>query len=199
MTALARRRRRPADPAEARRLARRLLARAGIRPRRFTSREAPAAALAKVLVVTPPDSPHGRLLGAVLRAKPGRPVAELPAEHRAVRELLRRGIPPTPAAVAGELANLERRRQAEADSEARVRAIVAADGPRAAALVAEVWQATGAGPTWGELGRALGWRFKGAEHRRNRDRDRAVRGLAAAGWLIVGDAPRSLRPGPKDR
>ncbi len=34
--------------------------------------------------------------------------------HRAVRGLLRRGIPPTPAAVAGELANLERRRQAEA-------------------------------------------------------------------------------------
>lgn len=68
---------------------------------------------------------------------------------------------------------------------------VEADGVRAAAFVATVRRDTGTGPTWRELGSAMGWPGKpyglGAA---------IVHGLARCGWLRFGGEERSLRPGP---
>ena len=149
------------------------------------------AALAKAFAATVPDSPHDRLLSAALAptaesAETPRPVAEL-----AVRLLLGRGQVPTAAAVAGQLATFDQRKAAMAAREQRRKQLQSSDGPRAATLVAGHWQAHGRGPTWRELGRAIGWP--------QREVALTVRALAKAGWLTVGDEPRSLRPGPQVR
>jgi hypothetical protein len=148
--------------------------------------------LAKVLTRTSPRSPHGRLLAAALQPRERR--LEHP-DHAAVLRLIGRGELPTPGAVVGEVANLERCRQAAAKMAARVATAVRADGPRAARLVAERWASTGTGPTWGELTAAAGWQLRPA--RRSQERAAIIRGLARAGWLIEGRKPRSLRPGPR--
>jgi hypothetical protein len=44
-------------------------------------------------------------------------------------------------------------------------------------------------PTWGELGKAMGWSWW--------QRHLAIPRLAKRGWLVTGAEPRSLRPGPK--
>lgn len=64
------------------------------------------------------------------------------------------------------------------------------DGVLAAKHVAQTVEATGAGPTWAELGKAMGWRRGENVH--------AIRLLARDGWLRYRDGVyRSLRPGPR--
>lgn len=72
--------------------------------------------------------------------------------------------------------------RAKASSEARDAAVRDAD--RAAAYVAGVWERTGAGPTWTELGDELGWAPT--------LRARIVRLLAKEGVLTYSTEPRSL-------
>ncbi len=71
---------------------------------------------------------------------------------------------------------------------------VEAHGPKAATFVADVLHDTGRGPTWRELGAAMGWPDKpcglGAA---------VIRGLARSSWLSFTSEPRSLRPGPAAR
>ncbi len=147
-----------------------------------------AAAFGRALVVTPPGSDHGKLLAATLRSGKWK---DRPPEQRVVQKLARRGETPTAAAIAS-LRDGAAAHQAHLDR-LRVQAgpFIGADGPRAAAHVAQVIQATGAGPTWFELARALGdW------PRDNFTREYIIRGLATADWLETGTKPRSLRPGP---
>lgn len=187
-----------AVPPRSREVAERLLDRCRFRPRPGISRARAVAALAKVLQATAPTSTHGRLLAASLApspAKQGRRPVRQPPQQQAVRRLLARGEAPTARAVAGELARAEEHRQAEERRAARVRAVLedGGQGPRAAAVVAERWRTAGAGPTWRELGDAMGW------PRRTLDRQVLMRALERAGWLVTGKAPRSLRPGPRAR
>jgi hypothetical protein len=63
-------------------------------------------------------------------------------------------------------------------------------GPAAAGLVAARIAREGAAPTWSELCSEMGWP-------RWWQRNLAVPKLAKAGWLVIGQEPRSLRPGPK--
>jgi hypothetical protein len=62
------------------------------------------------------------------------------------------------------------------------------EGPRAGAWVAQVLTETGTGPTWGELGAAMGWTRPIAQHQ--------IRALTASRWLSATRQARSLRPGP---
>jgi hypothetical protein len=169
-------------------LAARRLARGRLKPKPGISRSQVTAALAKALAITVPGSSHGRLLAAALA-----PVAEnpRPATEVAVRLLLARGQVPTAAGVAGQVVAYDQRKAAMAARERRRKALRApdsSDGPRAAMLVAEHWRAHGHGPTWRALGRAMGWS--------SQEVGSIVRGFAKAGWLSLGDEPRSLRPGP---
>jgi hypothetical protein len=66
----------------------------------------------------------------------------------------------------------------------RARAAVDRDAERAKAYVAGVWECTGAGPTWTELGDALGWAPA--------LRERIIRTLAREGVLPYSPEPRSL-------
>jgi hypothetical protein len=62
-------------------------------------------------------------------------------------------------------------------------------GERVAHLVERCVAQAGNAPTWGEVGRVMGWdRWQ---------RIWAIRRLARQGWLRTGKEPRSLRPGPR--
>lgn len=170
--------------------------RPGLTPHRGIKADQARLALARALARIPPTTDHGRLLAATLRHHDG----QRPAPQRAVQHLVRRGLTPSPAAVASllagwrerETAEPERRRRRVAAARARrdrIAARVDQDGPRAAATVAGWWREHGHGPTWRELARTMGWSNR-------QDMEQAIRGLAAAGWLAPGRAPRSLRPGP---
>ncbi|GIM65035.1 hypothetical protein Pve01_95200 [Planomonospora venezuelensis] len=74
--------------------------------------------------------------------------------------------------------------QARAQVSSAARDTAARDAERAAAYVAGVWQRTGAGPTWTELGDELGWPPA--------LRARIVRLMAKEGVLTYGTEPRSL-------
>ena len=65
----------------------------------------------------------------------------------------------------------------------------ARDGEAAARYVHHVVAGTGDGPTWDELGTAMGWPD-------GRARPLIIYALARSGWLATGAARRSLRPGP---
>jgi hypothetical protein len=147
-----------------------------------------ASAFGRALTLTPPGSDHGKLLAAALR--PAR-WADRTREQCVVLQLARRGETPTAGAVAARLDQLEAHRAHVDRLRAQAAPLGAADGPRAAAHVAQVVRATAEGPTWWELGDAMGW------PRNKFVREFVIRGLAAAGWLRVGPEPRSLRPGPK--
>jgi hypothetical protein len=177
------------DPAPgAMKLAARAVKAARIKPRGAVTHQQMERAVAGALIVTHPRAPHGQ---ALMRALSG-PMSsqrEPTPEVRAIRWLVARGQAPTEAATAARVADLERRRAAgEAHSQA-ARSAVAMDGPRAAAMVAEIVARTGAGPTWRELGEEMGW------PRHYGTRNRIMRELAQAGWLAFTDQERSLRPG----
>ena len=74
--------------------------------------------------------------------------------------------------------------QARAEAVATARAAADRDAERAKAYVADVWERTGSGPTWTELGDALGWAPA--------LRERINRTLAREGVLSYRPEPRSL-------
>jgi hypothetical protein len=175
-------------------LAARLLARSRLKRQQGISFSQVTAALTKALAATAPESSHGRLLLAALAPTTktaGTTGTPQPAAEVAVRLLLGRGQVPTAAAVVGQVASFDQRKAATAAREQRRKQLLSSDGPRAATLVNEHWQAHGHGPTWRELGRAMGWP--------SGEVALTVRALAKAGWLTVGSEARSLRPGPQVR
>jgi hypothetical protein len=143
-----------------------------------------AAAIGRALTVTAPGSEHGQLLARALRPA----VAERPDDECSVFWLAKRGETPTAPAVAAALQGLAERRVRTERHHALAAQFVAADGPRAAAYVADVVGSTGTGPTWGALTRAMGWPWSVA--------NLVIKQLAQAGWLRTGEEPCSLRPGP---
>ncbi len=74
--------------------------------------------------------------------------------------------------------------QARAQASAAARDTATRDAERAAAYVAGVWERTGTGPTWTELGDELGWPPA--------LRARIIRLLAHEGVLSYSAEPRSL-------
>ncbi|MEV5003833.1 hypothetical protein [Nocardioides sp. LML1-1-1.1] len=74
--------------------------------------------------------------------------------------------------------------QARARAASAARETAARDAERAASYVAGVWQRTGTGPTWTELGDEMGWSPA--------LRARIIRLLAHEGVLTYSTAPRSL-------
>jgi hypothetical protein len=149
-------------------------------------------ALSRALAATAPKSGHGQLLFRTLRSLQGpggKPQAD---DERAVWWLAQRGQTPSPGAVAARLAAAESARQTAAAVRAAVDRIADHDGPKAAAMVADIIARTGAGPTWRELAAVMGWPSTPYEVR-----FAAVTRLVHAGWLESGTAERSLRPGRK--
>ncbi len=135
---------------------------------RRARREVTAAAIAKL-------APH--------------PIPNDDAEKRSAwLQLVRGGMTPTPAAVAGLVASKAARRVRRAREAEQVVTLTKRDGASAAAAVARVVGDTGNGPTWLELGAAMGWP-------RNASRGIIPR-LVQAGWLTSTAEARSLRPGP---
>ncbi len=99
------------------------------------------------------------------------------------------GMTPTPAAVAGLVADKAARRARRVEEAADVAVIAARDGVAAAVAVARIVEDTGTGPTWTELRAAMGW-----SRRASRE---IIPKLLQAGWLTSTTEHRSLRPGPR--
>jgi len=117
---------------------------------------------------------------------------DAPDKRSAWLQLVRGGMTPTPAAVAGLVADKARRRGRrvqEAAEVAEVAEIAARDGAAAAVTVARVVEDTGTGPTWTELRAAMGWRRSASRG--------IIPELVQAGWLASTTEHRSLRPGPR--
>jgi len=112
-----------------------------------------------------------------------------PEKRSAWLHLVRGGMTPTPAAVAGLVADKAARRARRVQEAAEVAEIAARDGAAAAVAVARIVEDTGTGPTWTELRSTLGWP-------RNASRG-IIPKLIQAGWLTSSGDHRSLRPGPR--
>jgi len=112
-----------------------------------------------------------------------------PDKRSAWLQLVRGGITPTPAAVAGLVADKARRRGRRVQEAAEVAEIAARDGAAAAVAVARVVADTGTGPTWTELRAAMGWPRRASRG--------SIPKLLQAGWLTSTTEHRSLRPGPR--
>ncbi len=112
-----------------------------------------------------------------------------PEKRSAWLQLVRGGMTPTPAAVAGLVADKAARRARRVQEAADVAEIAARDGVAAAVAVARIVEDTGTGPTWTELRSTLGWP-------RNASRG-IIPKLIQAGWLTSSGDHRSLRPGPR--
>jgi len=109
-----------------------------------------------------------------------------PEKRSAWLQLVRGGMTPTPAAVAGLVADKAARRARRVQEAADVAEIAARDGVAAAVAVARIVEDTGTGPTWTELRSTLGWP-------RNASRG-IIPKLIQAGWLTSSGDHRSLRP-----
>ncbi len=81
-----------------------------------------------------------------------------PDKRSAWLHLVRGGMTPTPAAVAGLVADKAARRARRVQEAADVAVIAARDGAAAAVAVARIVDDTGTGPTWTELRAAWGGR-----------------------------------------
>ena len=115
-----------------------------------------------------------------------------PEKRSAWLQLVRGAMTPTPAAVAGLVADKARRRgrrAREAAEVAEVAEIAARDGAAAAVAVARIVADTGTGPTWTELRSTMGWPRHAARE--------ITPKLLQAGWLTSTTEHRSLRPGPR--
>jgi len=112
-----------------------------------------------------------------------------PDKRSAWLHLVRGGMTPTPAAVAGLVADKAARRARRVQEAADVAEIAVRDGAAAAAAVARIVEDTGTGPTWTELRAAMGW-----PRRASRE---IIPKLLQAGWLTSTTEHRSLRPGPR--
>lgn len=148
-------------------------------PRRATRTQVRTFLAAAGYEGTPPDdlvTEYVDLVGAA--GRPGLP------RHRLAVHLTAQS--PGWAAPALEVfeAAWREQQQTRAQVSSAARDAAARDADRAAAYVAGVWQRTGAGPTWTELGDELGWPPA--------LRARIVRLLAKEGVLTYGTEPRSL-------
>jgi len=112
-----------------------------------------------------------------------------PDQRSAWLHLVRGGITPTPAAVAGLVADKAARRARRVQEAAAVAEIAARDGAAAAVAVARIVADTGTGPTWTELRSTMGWPRHAARE--------ITPKLLQAGWLTSTTEHRSLRPGPR--
>ena len=112
-----------------------------------------------------------------------------PDKRSAWLQLVRGGMTPTPAAVAGLVADKAARRARRVQEAADVAEIATRDGAAAAAAVARIVADTGTGPTWTELRSTMGWP-------RSASRE-IIPKLLQAGWLTSTTEHRSLRPGPR--
>ncbi len=112
-----------------------------------------------------------------------------PDKRSAWLHLVRGGITPTPAAVAGLVADKAARRARRVREATAVAEIAARDGAAAAVAVARIVEDTGTGPTWTELRAAMGWPRGAARE--------IIPKLLQAGWLTSTTEHRSLRPGPR--
>ncbi len=112
-----------------------------------------------------------------------------PDKRSAWLHLVRGGMTPTPAAVAGLVADKAARRARRVQEAAEVAEIAARDGVAAAVAVARIVADTGTGPTWTELRSTMRWP-------RNASRG-IIPKLIQAGWLTSSGDHRSLRPGPR--
>lgn len=100
---------------------------------------------------TAPAGKEGAMEGR--QRPPGARKADPRRRAAARRALEAANQAPTPSAVAARLRDWEARDARRA----RLRAIAGRDGPGAARWVAAYRAEHGCGPTWGELGRAMGW------------------------------------------
>ena len=149
------------------------------RPRRATRAQVRQFLAAAGYAGTPPDElvdAYVDLVGAA--GRPG-----LPRHRLAVHLTAQSPGWAAPALDVFEAAWREQQ-QARAEAAATARAAVDRDAERAKAYVAGVWERTGAGPTWTELGDALGWAPA--------LRERIIRTLAREGVLSYSPEPRSL-------
>ncbi len=112
-----------------------------------------------------------------------------PDKRSAWLQLVRGGMTPTPAAVAGLVADKAARRARRVQEAADVAEIATRDGAAAAVAVARIVADTGTGPTWTELRSTMGWP-------RSASRE-IIPKLLQAGWLTSTTEHRSLRPGPR--
>jgi hypothetical protein len=80
-----------------------------------------------------------------------------PEKRSAWLQLVRGGMTPTPAAVAGLVADKAARRARRVQEAADVAEIAARDGVAAAVAVACIVEDAGTGPTWTELRSTMGW------------------------------------------
>jgi hypothetical protein len=152
------------------------------------SAEQLAAAFGRALAVTAARSEHGQVLTAALQ---DRPLPRRSPAERAAWWLAARGQTPTAQAVAKRLAEAQAQQERAEERRQAAEQLARRDGPRAAQYAAGVIQSTGTGPTWRELGQAMGWPEWSWP---------AVIGrLERAGYLATGSEPRSLRPGDRGR
>ncbi len=112
-----------------------------------------------------------------------------PEKRSAWLQLVRGGMTPTPAAVAGLVTDKAARRTRRAQEATAVTEIAARDGAAAAAAVARIVEDTGTGPTWTELRATMDWPRNAATG--------IIPRLTQAGWLTSTTDHRSLRPGPR--
>jgi hypothetical protein len=169
-----------------------LLARARLELAAGVDHDQAAAMLARVLgSYSPFATEHGRLLVAALRARSRaeQQTGPRPVEERAVRELLRRGEPPWPTAVAAWLDQQQQRARALAAKAARLRPVAERDATAAVAAVVDAWKAAGRAPSPATVGHQLGWPLD--------DTWAILRLLITDGWLAL--EHRRLVPGPKAR
>lgn len=149
------------------------------RPRRATRSQVWQFLAAAGYAGTPPDELVDTYVDLVSAA--GRP--GLPRHRLAVHLTAQSPGWSAPALDAFEAAWREQQ-QARAEAAATAATAVQRDADRATAYVAGVWERTGTGPTWTELGEALGWPPA--------LRERIIRTLAREGVLTYSTEPRSL-------
>ncbi|MDA8312154.1 MAG: hypothetical protein M0Z46_16415 [Actinomycetota bacterium] len=104
-------------------------------------------------------------------------------EWRVARWLVRRGQRPTEAAVAERLRAIEAAQRSE-ERRARWKAELGTETPVVVAFVQQVRTATGAGPTWAEVGTHMRWKYAEGNFKLTR--------LIAQGVLTASRAARSL-------
>src|ERR1035441_5168866 len=134
--------------------------------------------LAKVLMVTPPRSDHGRLLMRAL--SPAVRDNARSAEELAARWLLAPGPTPTEPAIATRLEMLRISEAARIRKKARAVRIAERDGLKAAAAIADRIAQAGESFTWVELARSLDWPLD------NMTLEMIMHQLEQSGWIQTG-------------
>ena len=148
-------------------------------PRRATRAQVQQFLAAAGYEGTPPDDLVTEYVDLVSAAgRPGLP------RHRLAVHLTAQSAGWAAPDVAAFEAVWREQQQTRAQASTAARDTATRDAERAAAYVAGVWERTGAGPTWTELGDELGWSPA--------LRARIIRLLAHDGVLTYSTEPRSL-------